>query len=128
MYALDTNCLIRWLVRDHEQHVRVIDEILDYHRVHVADMAIAELAWVLKSIYELDDTSIIESIEKVITHENINCNRALFNRVLVDFAKSPKVSFVDVCLAHYAGLSEATLLTFDKTLAKKLPKITKLAE
>jgi len=126
-YALDTNCLVRWLVRDHPEHAERIDTVLKKQRVQVADMAIAELVWVLKSYYELSEKLIAESVDKVITHESINCNRALFKKVLEDYGTSPKVSFVDLCLTHYAQLSGAhKILTFDKTLAKRFPKLVEL--
>lgn len=127
-HALDTNCILRWLLWDVPEQAQKVENALNRRpNVQIADVAIAETVWVLKSVFEFDDMLIGKMVEKLITHENINCNRVLFNRVLEDFVKSPKASFVDMCLAHYAGLQDAKLLTFDKTLAKKLPKLVQLA-
>jgi len=125
--ALDTNCLLRWLVRDVPEQTAVIDDLLKRERVHVADLAIAETVWMMKRYYHISDETIAISIARIIQHDKINCNRTLFNNVLGDMNTSPKVSFVDTCLAHYAQLGEAKLLTFDDTLAKKFPRMTKLA-
>lgn len=126
-HALDTNCLLRWLVRDVPAQAAAVDAILERERVHVADMAIAETVWVMKSYYHISNETIAMSIAKIVEHDKINCNRALFGQVLNHLGSSPKVSFVDTCLAFYAGLNGAKLLTFDKTLAKKFPRLVKLA-
>lgn len=127
--ALDTNCLVRWLLWDDSGQAEVVERCLrtSKTRLHVADMAIAETVWVLKKVYGLTDTLVEGLVWKIIEHDNIACNQALFARVLDQMGKSPKVSFVDICLAHYAGLSGATLLTFDKTLAKRFPRLVRLA-
>lgn len=129
IYALDTNCLLRWLLNDQPTQSKIVSSYLksSASRVHVADLVLAEVAWVLKSFYKLDDHLVEGFLRKVVEHENINCNRVLFNKVLDDYNTSPKVSFVDLCLAHYAGLADAKLLTFDKALAKKLPRVVELA-
>lgn len=125
--ALDTNCLLRWLVRDVPEQTAIVDAILESERVHVADMAIAETVYVMKKYYGISDGVVAGAIAKIITHDKITCNRILFGKVLDDINTSPKVSFVDICLAQYAGLGDLKLLTFDKTLTKKFPRLTKLA-
>lgn len=128
-YALDTNCLLRWLLRDIKDQADIVERYLHLEgsKLHVADAAIIEMVWALKKFYKFDDDLVAGFVRKVLEHENISCNRMLFSRVLDDYVKSPKASFVDVCLAHYAGLQDATLVTFDRALAKKLPKLVKLA-
>ncbi len=128
-YDLDTNCLLRWLLWDNEQQALVVDRYLETSKskLHVADMTVAEVVWVLKKAYAFDDRMTEGFIRKIVEHENIKCNRMLFNKVLDNMNSSPRVSFIDLCLAHYAGLSDTKLLTFDKTLAKKLPDLVALA-
>lgn len=126
--ALDANCLLRWLLQDNPRQAAVVTRYLtEPTRLHVADMAFAEVAWVLKSVYGFDDDLIEGLLRKVVEHNKINCNGALFGQVLNHMNTKPKVSFVDTCLTFYAGLSDAKLLTFDKTLAKKFPRLVKLA-
>lgn len=127
--ALDTNCVLRWLLRDNPQQADEIEHYLRTMktRLHVADIVFAEVVWVLKSYYEFDDALIEGFMRKVVEHNNINCNRELFNNVLEHMNTRPKVSFVDTCLVWYAGIGEARLLTFDKTLARKFPRLTQLA-
>ena len=127
--ALDTNCLLRWLLEDNEEQAAVVDEHLrsSKARLHVADLAVAEAVWVLKKVYGFDDDLVVGLARKIIEHDKINCNRALFGPVLAELNKSPKVSFVDICLAYYADMGGAKLLTFDRTLAKRFPRMVKQA-
>lgn len=130
VYALDTNCLVRWLLGDNVAQAKVVEGYLNQpgRNLHVADLAIIETAWVLKSVYEFDEVMIGRFIEKILQHRNINCNRALFQNVLKGMHGRPKISLTDLCLAYYAKLSDADkLLTFDKTFAKRLPDLVELA-
>lgn len=127
--ALDTNCLLRWLLQDNQPQANIVGTYLkdSKTKLHVADMAFAEAVWVLKKFYKFDDELIEGFMRKIVEHDKINCNRALFGQVLDHMNTSPKVSFVDTCLVFYAGLADAKLLSFDKTLAKKFPRLVKLA-
>ena len=115
--ALDTNCLLRWLLQDNEKQAAIVDAHLKSSKMslHVADMAVAEMVWVLSSTYGFPDVMVEGFVRKVVEQGKISCNRALFNQVLDHMNTSPKVSFVDTCLAFYAGLNDARLLTFDKS-------------
>lgn len=126
--ALDANCILRWLLWDNPQQAEVVDHYLQSSRtrLHVSDLALAEVVWVLGSYYEFDGQMIESLVRKVVEHRNINCNRALFTQVLEHMNTTPKVSFVDTCLVSYAGLADAKLLTFDRKLAKKFPRAVRL--
>lgn len=126
--ALDANCVLRWLLWDNPEQAEVVNRHLQTSRtrVHVSDLVLAEVVWVLGSYYEFDDRMIEGLVRKVVEHHNISCNRALFTKVLEHMNTTPKVSFVDTCLVFYAGLADAKLLTFDKKLAKKFPRQVRL--
>lgn len=126
VYALDTNCLVRWLLWDNQAHAQRVDDILQASAkpVHVADLAIIEMAWVLKSVYKFNDETIAQFISMIIEHKNINCNKILFRQLIPHLEDTPKVSLTDICLVQYSQLSGAhKLISFDKTLAKRFPKL-----
>jgi len=127
--ALDTNCLLRWLLQDNPVQATTVARYFETTpgKLHVADIVFAEAVWVLKRFYGFDDELIEGLMRKVVEHDKINCNRALFGRVLDHLSSSPKVSFVDTCLVFYAALGDGKLLTFDKALSKKFPRLVKLA-
>ncbi len=126
--SLDTNCVLRWLLQDIPVQANKVEAVLHQtsSNIFIPDLVIIELAWVLKSVYDYNDKQVAELVRLVIDNSKFNCNRQLFEFVFLELEQSPKVLITDICLAFYAYDKQSTLLTFDKTLAKKLPKLTKL--
>lgn len=128
--SLDTNILLRWLLKDVPQHYQQAIHLLNDTpgQLVVADTAIIEMVFVLESYYELSRPQIAEAVQAVMIVNTINCNRPLFTRVLPIYVKHPSLSFADCCLAVYAELNEAEpLWTFDKKLAKQFTNTKLLA-
>lgn len=125
--SLDTNIVLRVLLQDQPTvAAKIMDmiEAANANSLAVADVVLFETVWVMQGdSYKLDRQLIAKLLERFIRIEQINCNRALFARVLPAFVKQPAVSFIDIALAGYAELNDATpLLTLDKKLAKALPQ------
>ncbi len=124
--ALDTNCLLRWLLGDIPDQAKKIDLFLQDpdNTAHVADMAVAEVVWVLQSVYEFSRPEIADAIHAITANSRINCNRKVFEEAMPLYVKRHSISFVDACLASYAILSDCDkLFTFDKKLAAALPLV-----
>jgi len=123
--SFDTNLLIRWILQDvPEQAARVIAILKDpmIKEVQIADMALAEVVWILGSPrvgYSRADVA--ELLDIILKHPKVNCNRHLIAKVLPFYVKHPALSFVDTCLAAYAELQNTPLLTFDKKLSRQRP-------
>lgn len=126
--SLDTNILLRLVVGDIPEQLATIQTLLDESDVlHIADIVIFEMVFVLQSFYEFSREDIIESVTTIIRHDKINCNRRLFELALVMFAKHRKISFVDSTLPIYASINQSVpLFTFDQELAKSLPEVSLL--
>lgn len=120
--SFDTNLLIRWILQDvPEQAEQVIAILKDpkVKEVHVADMVLAEVVWVLSSPrVGFDRPDVAELLGIVFTHPKVRYNQALMQRVLPLYTKYSAISFVDICLATYAELEQTQLLTFDKKLSR----------
>jgi predicted nucleic-acid-binding protein len=129
--SFDTNLLIRWILQDAPgQAAQVIAILKDpsVKEIHIADVAFAEVVWILGSPrigYSRADVAELLSI--VFKHPKVNCNYRLLEKVLSFYVKHPAISFVDACLATYAEQQGARLLTFDKKLARQHP-YARLAE
>jgi predicted nucleic-acid-binding protein len=123
-YDLDTNCILRWLFDLESKQGQLVDSLLSSNtKCHISDITVAELVWVLTSHFKLDRDIITTTIQRVLDNKKIISNKTLFESVLPVYRANVQLSFVDVCLAKYAQLSgHAGLLTFDKNLAKKMPK------
>lgn len=120
--SLDTNCLLRWVLKDiPEQTAAVVSLLNSGLDFFVADAAITEVTFVLEKVYELPREAVASNIRTIINAPNITCNRTFFQAILPIYIKNPAISFVDCQLAFQAEiLSKKPLYTFDKKLAAHL--------
>lgn len=126
--SLDTNILLRLVVGDVPEQTFLIKKLFEQATIlDVADIVIFEMVFVLDRVYQFSREDIIESVLVVIRNEKINCNRKLFELVLVAYSKNNKLSFIDCTLPQYASLTNSEpLFTFDKELAKFYDSVTLL--
>jgi predicted nucleic-acid-binding protein len=120
--SLDTNVLLRLLLKDQPEQHQAVLALLDNSSgsFEVADTAIIEVAFVLERNYGFTRTAIAEDIGSLTMLPKLSCNRALFELALPLFVAHPGLSFEDCCLSVYAELQAATpLWTFDKKLASQ---------
>lgn len=121
--SLDTNLILRLILNDIPEQCRKIQDLLMRPNIvyDVADLAITEAVYVLKSDYRFSREEIVDGIHKLLGFPGIDYNRALFERVFPMYLEHPKVSFNDCCLAVYAELNGAVpLWTFDRAMAKQV--------
>ena len=128
--SLDTNILLRLVLNDIPDQILAIKKLFEQSDVlHVADIVIFEIVFILDKYYEFSREDICESLQTIIRNNKINCNRRLFEMSLMDYSKNKKLSFVDSTLPYYAQLGGVTpLYTFDKALAQSSDIITLLSE
>ncbi len=128
--SLDTNVLVRLVVGDVPAHTKLVEKLMaEAVKLDVADIVIFELVFVLEKLYFFSRADIVESLSAIIRNKKINCNRKLFESMLLMYLEHPKLSFVDCTLPVYARLNKAEpLFTFDQKLAKSYDNVTLLAE
>lgn len=119
--SLDANVILRWFLQDIPTQFDAAQRLIESDaKLHVADIALSEVVYVMERVVRLDRDLIAEFIRGLMGQGNIICNRILLIRVLDRYVRWPAVSFNDLCLAAYAELNNATpLYTFDKAFAKK---------
>lgn len=121
--SFDTNLLIRFILHDVPDQAEKVVAVLKNPRVrevHVADMAVAEVVWILGSPrVGMDRKSTAEALSIVFKHPKLHYNSGLFDSVLPFYISHPAISFVDACLAGYAQSNQTQLLTFDKKLSRQ---------
>ena len=118
MTSLDTNVILRFLLRDVAyQAVRAV-RLLDGSQCYVTDVVLTETIFVLEKVYEAPRAE-IASIMKLLTGwPNLICNRSLMNEVIALFDARPSLSIVDCYAAVEAETFQNQLATFDKKLLK----------
>ena len=118
--SLDTNILLRLVLNDVPEQMIAIKKLFEHcDTFHVSDIVIFEIVFILDKYYEFSRADICESIQTIIRHYKVICNRRLFELTLPLYIEHPKLSIVDCALTQYAELNDtAPLYTFDKELAK----------
>ncbi len=72
MIALDTNILVRWLLRDDAEQAAKAQTILA-GACWLGDTVLLELAWVLKSYAGLERAGIADSLETILLLPELQC-------------------------------------------------------
>ena len=121
--TLDTNLIVRFLTQDSVEQASRVRRLLGdspKNSLEISDLVLAEIIYVLLSVYELSKEDVVEKISLLIELESIKCNKNLIRKSL-DLFKSNSISFVDAYLgaAVLSGKSDV-LFTFDKRLLKVL--------
>lgn len=119
MRAVDTNVLVRLLVRDEAAQVREAEAFVA-PGAWVSHLVLVETLWVLDAVYERGPTQLATAIELLLDHQNLTLQDAdLVRAALAHFRARPSLGFSD-CLvletARKAG--HLPLGTFDKALAR----------
>ncbi|MGI9277755.1 MAG: PIN domain-containing protein [Endozoicomonas sp.] len=137
MISVDTNVLLRYLLEPRDsrnpswqtdQARQVIDRA---DSVYITDVVLAELEWVLESVFELQKTQIHSLIQ------TLSCNTRFqfedweaLQCALIDYREYPSVDFSDCLIARRAhNKGSVTLYSFEKvSKLGALPVVTTLCE
>ena len=123
MEALDTNVVVRLLVRDDEAQCRRAEQL--YRRaitaggVWIPSVVIVETAWVLRVAYTFDRAAITTALRLLLSAEGVIAeDEAATLRALAAFETGP-ADFADYLILDTARHAEALpLWTFDEQLAR----------
>jgi len=122
MPTLDTNCIVRWLVRDDPPKTTTMDTIMSSGRhLTVPDVALIETVYVLETYYRFTRTEVAQAIRLLIGQAVLDLDRPLWTQILTAYLEHPKLSCTDVLLAIQVKCpGEEPLLSFDKKLVNQL--------
>jgi predicted nucleic-acid-binding protein len=119
MRAVDTNVLVRLLVRDDLDQVKVAESFIA-PGAWVSHLVLAETLWVLDAVYDRTAERIAAAVDRLLNHKELTIQDAeVVANALEQFKKRPSLGFTD-CLvletARKAG--HIPLGTFDRNLSK----------
>jgi len=119
MRAVDTNLLVRLIVRDDERQVAAAENFVATG-AWVSQLVLAETIWVLDAVHELPAPRIANAIEKLLTHESLTLQDAdVVERALRDYRERPSLGFSDCLILEIARKAgHLPLGTFDRQLGK----------
>ncbi|MEJ0035011.1 MAG: type II toxin-antitoxin system VapC family toxin [Gammaproteobacteria bacterium] len=119
MRAVDTNVLVRLIVRDKPKQAAAAEAFIS-KGAWVSHLVLVETTWVLESLYELDPELIAVTVEMLLNHEHLTVQDADAVEAAVEsFRSRPAVSFSDNLIVEIARKTgHMPVGTFDKALAK----------
>ena len=119
MLAIDTNVLIRLLVRDDAKQAKLADQFV-VKGAWVSHLVLAETLWVLNSVFKLSAEQLIEALSLLLVHESLVLQDAdTVSAALAHFQSKPALDFSDCLVLEIARKAgHVPLGTFDKALSK----------
>jgi len=124
MKALDTNVLVRFLVKDDEKQAETAYQVLtraEYKEevLFVPLLVVLETIWVLQSVYEISDQDIVSAFSELMQMPVLKFES---HQVMQDFISTARVENFDLSgllIAYSAKICGCqTVLTFDKKSSK----------
>lgn len=130
VYA-DTNLFIRFFTGDPDKQAQESRKFLDQvsggkYELFICDLIIAEIIYVLESIYHLDRNAVVEKILAIVETDNaVIENRSIILKAL-DLYEEKNIDFIDAYLVSHSVKNNCdTIFTFDRDL-KKIDFIKKI--
>jgi predicted nucleic-acid-binding protein len=119
MRAIDTNVLVRMLVRDDAVQAAAADACVA-KGAWISHVVLAEATGVFESLYSFSASKIAEAVDLILRHKDLTIqDEDVVTRALVHFRAHRKIEFADclvLAIAEKAG--HTPLGTFDRNLAK----------
>jgi predicted nucleic-acid-binding protein len=119
MRAVDTNAVVRLLVRDDARQARAAEEFTE-SGAWISHLVLAETTWVLDARYERSAEQIATAVEMLLNHKDLTLQDAdVVLCALEQFRKRPKVGFSDCLVLEVARRAgHLPLGTFDRDLSR----------
>ena len=119
MRAVDTNVVVRLIVRDDVAQAATADEFTS-PGAWISHLVLAETMWVLDAIYERTPQQIAAAIEMLLNHNDLVLQDAdVVAAALEHFRKRPSLGFSDCLVVETARKAgHKPIGTFDRRLAK----------
>ena len=119
MRAVDTNVLVRLVVRDEADQVRAAEEFIASGG-WVSHLVLAATLWVLDAVYERTPKQIATAVDMLLNHQHLTVQDADVVAAATErFRKRPSLGFSDCLVLESARkVGHLPLGTFDRDFAK----------
>jgi predicted nucleic-acid-binding protein len=126
MASMDTNVLVRFLVRDDESQFEQARQLIE-HQIHgrqplyIPITVALELDWVLRARYKLDKKAVTDIYTRLLRTMELNFESESALEIALHHYKARNVDFADCLHAALAGVAgQAPFYTFDRK-ATRIP-------
>ena len=133
MYGLDTNVLIRYLLRDdpvqaEQARTTIESAVQSGEPVVISLLTMLESEWVLRSCASLDKRAVISTFRMLLETRDIRIDQEETLEEALYLYENNNTDFADcIMAARYARLGCSAMLTFDKK-ASQLPGVVAISD
>lgn len=123
MMALDTNVLVRFLVKDDDRQAATVYQLFKQSEeqqdvLFVPLLVVLETIWVLQSAYDVPDEGIVSAINQLLLMPVLKLEGHAAIQGFIASSREVKLDLADLLIAHSAKSSNCErVLTFDKKAA-----------
>lgn len=124
MKALDTNVLVRFLVKDDAEQAQQVYSLFKQaenhqQRLFVPILVVLETIWVLQAVYDVDDQDILAVLNDLLLMPVLLFEAQPVLHTFIGAATGNNFDLADLLIVHSArGHQCESVLTFDKKAAK----------
>lgn len=116
MKIIDTNMILRLLMRDDEKTADIVEELIENSTVLVMPEVVAEVVYVMTKVYKIDRGTTVSAISAFLDSDNVEIEKAGAVRKGLEYYGKTSLDFVDCLLCAYNTVSGYEICTFDKKL------------
>ena len=120
MLLLDTNMILRYLLKDNEEQSAAAAEIIRTKDVHTTAEVIAEAIYVLSGIYKINRNEVSWMIHCILLDVRVENLKSL--RYALGLYNQASLDFVDCLLIAYHKVLGVEVFSFDNKLNSNLEK------
>ena len=122
-FLLDTNIILRFLLRDHRTLSKKAQRIFSMAEAGKIELVInhttvAEVFWVLKTVYDVPKTELVSLLTELISFPHVKIPKKRLVLKALEILGQCNISYVDAYNLAYARGHGLGLHTFDKKLSK----------
>lgn len=120
MKALDTNVLVRFLVKDEEHQARSVYKIFKEAEnkkdvFFIPVLVVMETIWVLEAVYSVNRQEILNALDELLLMPILEFEMQRAVRSFISSAREIQIDLSDLLIAHAAKFSGCDrVITFDK--------------
>lgn len=120
---VDTNLIVRYLVKDHQQHREIAAKLFDACdrgdvQIIVLAAVLAECVFVLESFYKHSRGDIAAVLSALISSPGVSIGDLPIHLNALDRYRTTKVHFIDCIVAAAAAAGGIPIATFDRDFRK----------
>ena len=120
MKIVDTNVILRFLLRDDEKQSPKSLEIINNSEIFIPNEVFVETIYVLRTVYKFPKEEIDNIIRDLLNEENILFQNKDIIDVTISTYVNKNLDIIDCMLYAYKKCGDYSIETFDKDLNKLL--------